>query len=403
MDNKELESLKIDKSSSLIESRGKRGITKKIVLVIIGLLALLLIWSGFDRAREVKVTVVSLVYPSQGFTLLNASGYVVAQRKAAVASKATGRLEWLGVEEGSRVNKGQIIARIENKDVTASREQAEANLRVARSNLEEAGAELADATLQYERLKTLVSRGVVARTEFDTAEARYRRAKAAVAGAESAISASQAVLREAEVNIEHTFIRAPFDAVVLTKNADVGDIVAPLGAAADARAAVVTIADMDSLQVEADVAESNLSKIRVGQPCEIQLDAVPQERYAGVVHMIVPTADRAKATVMTKVRFLEKDNRILPEMSATVAFLARPVGRNEETPRVAVDTSAIVPRKNQQVVFLVQDGRTKMIRVVSGRRLGDMTEIVKGVKVGDRLVANPPADLKDGAKVKVEE
>lgn len=402
MDNKELESLKIDKSAP-IKSRDTRGITKKIVLVIIVLLVLLLIWSGFDRAREVKVTVASLVYPSQGFTLLNASGYVAAQRKAAVASKATGRLEWLGVEEGSRVKKGQIIARIENKDVSASREQAEANLRVARSNLEEARAELADATLQYARLKTLVSRGVIARTEFDTAEARYRRANAVVAGTESAISASQAVLREAEVNIEHTFIRAPFDAVVLTKNADVGDIVAPLGAAADARAAVVTIADMDSLQVEADVAESNLSKIRVGQSCEMQLDAVPQERYAGVVHMIVPTADRAKATVMTKVRFLEKDNRILPEMSATVAFLARPVGRNEENPRIAVDASAIVPRKNQQVVFLVQDGRAKMIRVVSGRRLGDMTEIVKGVKVGDRLVANPPADLKDEAKVKVEE
>ncbi|MFH1147233.1 MAG: efflux RND transporter periplasmic adaptor subunit [Pseudomonadota bacterium] len=403
MDDQELESLRIDKSKSPISSTGKRGLIRKILPVIIVLIVLLLIWSGLDRARDVKIAVVSKVYPSQGFTLLNASGYVVAQRKAAVASKATGRLEWLGVEEGSRIKEGQIIARIENKDVIASREQADANLCVARSKLEEAGAELGDATLQYERLKALVSRGVVAKTEFDAADARYRRARAAVAGAESAINAAQAVVREAAVKIEHTFIRAPFDAVVLTKNADVGDIVAPLGAAADARAAVVTIADMASLQVEADVAESNLSKIRVGQPCEIQLDAIPEERYNGVVHMIVPTADRAKATVMTKVRFLAKDSRILPEMSATVAFLEKPVGRNEKNPRTAVDTSAVASRKNRKVVFLVQDGKARMIGVVPGQRLGDMTEIVRGVNVGDKLVVNPPPDLKDGAKVKVGE
>ncbi len=141
-------------------------------------------------------------------------------------------------------------------------------------------------------------------------------------GGEAAVLAAQAALKAAEVNLEYTLIRAPFDAVVLTKNADVGDIVTPIGAAAKAKAAVVTIADMDSLQVEADVSESNLEKVKEGQPCEIQLDALPGERFDGDVHMIVPTADRTKATVMVKVRFARLDPRILPEMSARVAFSA---------------------------------------------------------------------------------
>ena len=146
------------------------------------------------------------------------------------------------------------------------------------------------------------------------------------------MKASNAALEGANVAIEYTLIRAPFDAIVLTKNADIGDIVTPIGAAANAKAAVVTIADMNSLEVEADVSESNLSQIRVGQPCEIQLDALPQARFRGAVHMIVPTADRSKATVMVKVRFVDKDPRILPEMSAKVAFLSRPVKQKTRNP-----------------------------------------------------------------------
>ena len=143
-------------------------------------------------------------------------------------------------------------------------------------------------------------------------------------------------------------IRAPFDAIVLTKNADIGDIVTPIGAAANAKAAVVTIADMNSLEVEADVSESNLSQIRVGQPCEIQLDALPHARFRGAVHMIVPTADRSKATVMVKVRFIDKDPRILPEMSAKVAFLSRPVTAEDQKPRTALNQAALVNRKEKR-------------------------------------------------------
>ncbi len=151
--------------------------------------------------------------------------------------------------------------------------------------------------------------------------------------AESGIRANEAALAAANIQMEYTLIRAPFDAVVLTKNADIGDIVTPLAAVAEAKSAVVTIADMDSLQVEADVAESNVGQVRAGQPCEIQLDALPERRLRGEVHVVVPTGDRTKATVMVKVKFIDQDPRILPEMSAKVSFLSKPLADVEQKPR----------------------------------------------------------------------
>ena len=167
-----------------------------------------------------------------------------------------------------------------------------------------------------------------------------------VAAKKAALQASKSALKEAEINLEYTNLRAPFDAVVLTKNADVGDIVTPVGAAANARASVVTIADMKSLQVEVDVSESNIEQIKNDQPCEIQLDALPDKRFRGKVHMIVPTADRSKASVLVKVAFSEKDSSILPEMSAKVAFLQRKITENEYTPVRAVPVTAIVKTKS---------------------------------------------------------
>jgi RND family efflux transporter MFP subunit len=344
-----------------------------------------------------------MFYPSQSFTLLNASGYVVAQRKASVAPKTTGSLEWIGVEEGSRVKTGEIIARLENRDVTAGRDQASANLVNARASLEQARAELDDAALGYNREKELLAQGIVAKADYDTAEARYRKAKSGVDGALAAVRAGRAALRGAEAAIEYTRIRAPFDAVVLTKNADVGDIVTPIGAAANAKAAVVTIADLNSLQVEADVSESNLEKIRTGQPCEIQLDAFPDLRFAGALHMIVPTADRSKATVLVKVRFSDMDSRILPEMSAKVAFLQREVKGEEKRPRTAINPAAVLTRNGRDAVFLVKGERVAETAVTLGERIGDMVEVKSGVKAGDRIAIKPLDKLKDGTRIKTAE
>jgi len=401
MADEDLSGLKIDKTGGAFRpALRKKRVVIWITAPVAVLLAVLAAAGLFYPRVEVETATVSQVYPSQTFTLLNASGYVVAQRKASVAPKTTGTLEWLGVEEGSRVRAGEIIARLENHDVTAGRDQAAANLVNARASLEQAEAELRDAGLAYNRQKELVTQGIVAQADFDAADARYRKARGGVDGAKAAINAARAALRGAEAAIEYTYIRAPFDAVVLTKDADVGDIVTPIGAAATAKAAVVTIADMGSLQVEADVSESNLEKIRVGQPCEIQLDALPDLRFGGAIHMIVPTADRSKATVLVKVRFLEPDSRILPEMSAKVAFLQRTVKEDEKRPRTAVNTAAVITRNGKSALFLIKGERVAETPVTLGNRIGDMVEILSGVKAGAKVALKPLERLKDGTKIK---
>jgi RND family efflux transporter MFP subunit len=404
MANEDISKLKIDKTTEIYQPQKRRKLmylTGAIFFII--LIGVLYMKRVFTPAIQVEAVNITRVYPSQTFSLLNASGYVVAQRKAAVASKVTGRLVSLSVEEGSKVKAGQVIARFENDDVKAARDQSEANLNAARHNLEQAKAELNDAAISFNRNKDLVSQGFISKAEHDASEARYKKAVAAAAAAEAAIKASVAALQGANVALEYTLIRAPFDAVVLTKNADIGDIVTPIGAAANAKAAVVTIADMASLLVEADVSESNLQQVKIGQPCEIQLDALPDSRFRGTVHMIVPTADRTKATVMIKVRFVDQDRRILPEMSAKVAFLSREVRSNEQKPRTALNPDAIRDRNGKKTVFLIKENRVMETPVTLGEKFGDMVEVLSGVKAGDRVVLKPLNKMREGLRIKVAE
>jgi len=398
----DLSKLRIDKERILQrQGKRKRYFFLSAALLLIVILVILYLKGVLKPAVGVQVFTVQNIYPAQTFTLLNASGYVVAQRKAAVASKITGRLVFLGVEEGNRVKKGEVIARLENDDAKAALERAMADVRVAHFKLEQSKAELDDAVLDYNRKKELVGKEIIPLSQFDAAEARFKKAKAAVAAQGAALRATEAALKEAEVALEYTIIRAPFDAVVLTKDADVGDIVTPIGAAADAKAAVVTIADMDSLQVEVDVSESNIGQVKVGQPCEIQLDALPNDRFRGVVHMIVPTADRSKASILVKTAFLEKDPRILPEMSAKVAFLSRQVTPEEEKPFKALPATAVVTRDKERLVFVVRNNRVLNTAVHLGRQLDTMVEVLDGVEPGDQVVLTPLDKMKDGIKVKI--
>lgn len=402
MAEQDLSRLTIDKQRA-----GFRPARRSPLRLIAGAaLILVLAVSGvifFKPATAVETVIVSQIYPSQAFTLLNASGYVVAQRKAAVAPKTTGQLEWLGVEEGSRVRAGQLIARLENRDTTANRALASANLALAKANLDQSTAEFTDATRSFNRIRELLAAGIVSQSDFDIAEARLNRAMAARAGMAAGVRSSAAALAGADVALDYTMIRAPFDAVVLTKNADVGDIVTPIGAAANAKAAVVTIADLGSVQVEADVSESSLAKVKVGQPCEILLDALPDVRFRGRLLTIVPTADRSKASVMVKVGFMEKDQRILPEMSARVAFLEREVTVSEQRPKTAVPPGALVDEGGRKYLFLIKGERAQRVPVVLGGRIGDLVEVVSGVKAGETIVNRPSSKLTDGVKVKLPE
>ncbi len=404
MADEDLSKLKIDKSRQGFKTKkGKKPLYIIIAMVLAALIAVLFMTGVFSPAPRVEVASVVRIYPSATFTLLNASGYVVPQRKSAVAAKVTGRLVGLFVEEGSVIKKDQLLAQLENDDLAASRKQAQANLDVAWASLEQAKAEVNDAKASFEREKQLLAQDFTAQSSFDAVEARYKKALAAVGGAHASVRSSQAALSGIDVSMGYTFIRAPFDAVVLTKNADIGDIVTPIGAAANAKSAVVTIADMASLRVEADVSESNIEKLKPGQPCEIQLDAIPERRFPGAIHMIVPTADRSKATVMVKVRFNTIDSRILPEMSAKVAFLSREAKKEEETSRIAVSPKAIIEVDGKKTLFLVKQNKVKITQVTVGGPLGDMIEITGGATAGDKVVMNPPKHLKNNARIKIAE
>jgi RND family efflux transporter MFP subunit len=382
--------------------RAWRRFAVPVLVALAVVLAALLVWRRVATAAlEVEQTAVTLAYPYQSVTLLTATGYVVAQRKASVASKATGRLEWLGVQEGSRVKRNEIIARLESQDVGAARQQAAANVTVARASVDQAQAELRDAQRALERSRELLEQKYVSQAAHDTAIARADRAQAALNGALASVRVAEANLRVADVAVEQTVIRAPFDGVVLTKNANVGDTITPFSQALDTKGAVVTMADMGTLEVEADVSESSLASVKVDQPCEIELDALPDARFQGYVSRLVPTVDRTKATVMAKIRFRELDPRILPDMSAKVAFLSQEVAAADRGARPAVNADAVASRDGQQVLFVIRDGRAVATPIRTGRRLGDAVELLDGPAVGTKVVVRPNERVKDGAAVKL--
>lgn len=396
----DLSRLKINRDLAPVRSRRSRR------WVWLGLLLAALAaggaWYSFQpKTVNVQTTPVVITFPSQQFVVLNATGYVVAQRKAAISSKATGRVEYLGVTEGSRVKAGDIIAKIDARDVVAISESAQANVRSAQAALNQSLAEETDALAQLKRSQDLLAKGFVSAASVDTAKARADRAVAGVANARANISAAEAAARNSAVSVDYTIIRAPFDGVILSKSANVGDLVTPFSNAADSKGAVVSMADMSTLEVEADVAESSLSKVKVGQPAEIVLDALPDTRFRGRISRMVPTIDRAKATVMTKVKFDEIDPRILPEMSAKVSFLSQDVTPEQQKPLLAVHGDALAQRDGRAVVFVVRDGKAVAVPVTPGPKVGDLTSITGAVKAGEKVVAKPPEGLASDSLVKV--
>src|ERR1043166_8239304 len=383
----DLSTLRIDRSRPAAAHRASRRPRRLVVAVI----ALGVLTGGFFLWREklsprveVQLATAALLSPAEAQAVLTASGYVSARRKAAVASKGTGQLVYLGVEEGDAVKKGQVIARLEDRDVMASLARARQNLRMNE-------ADLHDARQSLERQKILLKRNLVAQADYDTAEARYNRVVSSIESARSAV-------KEAETAVEYTRIVAPFDGTVVNKNADVGEIVAPLAGAVSSRAAVVTIAVLGSLEVEADVAEANLTRVFSGQPCVVTLDAYPDRHYPAFVDKIVPTADRAKATVMVKIK--SYDSRVLPEMSAKIGFLPQEAAAQVERPPVlAVPAAAVAERSGRQVVYEIRDGRAIEIPGTVGSRVGTYAEIRSGLKAGDKIIAVADKRLEAGSRV----
>ena len=403
MDAEKISRLKIAGAEEFSTARRKRkflwiAILAATAAVLVGVL----LYAGvLSPAVGVRIASAGWIYPSQVITDFNASGYVVAQRKAAVASKGTGRIVYLGVQEGSRIKEGDIIARLDSDDLKAEKAQLEAQLGVARYELARAETEQATSDSNFRRSKELRDKRAGSELDFEIAQDRFLKSKVAIDSARANIKAIEASIRREAVLIEYTIIRAPFDGVVLTKDADVGEVVAPFGSATNAKAAVVTMADLSSLMVQADVAEAFLNRVRTDQPCEIQLDAIPDTRFPGRVHMIVPTADRTRGTVMVKVRFDNLDPRVLPEMSAKAAFLSRPLAEAEDKPALGIHRDALVTGTSGQGLYRVDKGKADWVPVTEPKFLGDYLILGPPFQNGDKIILKPPSSLKSGGRVEI--
>ena len=386
----DLSSLKIDRSQKY-DDRPKRRIWRWIIAAIV---IAALIWSYFafreniSQATIVKAGTARILTGSTADATLVATGYVVAQRLAEVASEGTGRLVYLGFEEGDQVSKGEVIGRIFNEDI-------QAQLQLAEANLQAAGVDTLDAGRSFRRAQELLSSGSITQEQYDSADALYQRTLARVASAEASV-------RSVQVALDNTFIRAPFDGTVLTKNAEVGEIVAPFASSQSSKGSVVTLADMNSLEVEADVAESNIQKVATGMRCEIILDAYPAIIYDAYVKKIVPTADRARATVLTRVAFSEIDERVLPEMSARIQFFTdNSETTNTDKPVIVVPKDAVTSRDGQKIVFRIDGEYVTAVPIEAGRALASDVEILSGIASGDRVVLSPPGKMQTGEKIEI--
>ncbi len=346
---------------------------------------------------KTEVSAESASASSAGTPLLTASGYIVARRKAVVSAKIQGRLSSLRVEEGSRVREGEIIARLEDRDYLAQVERAEAAIQRAEADLAEA------------RRQARVADGLT-REQIGT--------KDALDGANSRVTVYEAALRQAKADAEfyravlaNTEIRAPFSGIVVKKMAEVGESVAPIPPGVNistASGAIVALADLDTLEVEVDVAESNVAKLGPDQPAEVSAEAFPDRKYKGRLRQVIPTADRTKATVQVKVTILDKDKDLKPEMSARVQFTekaapASPKAAGAAAAMQSVVTaplSAIVTRDGKTVAFEILEGRVKLRPVEVGTRNGGVARIKSGLYGGETLVDVPGKELKDGDPIR---
>ena len=376
-----------------------------VVLVAIGMLVL-----SRSRAVPVQVAVVASISGASGAGAQSASvtanGYVVARTRASVSAKLAGRIAELRVSEGSNVRKGDIIATLENADYQAQAAEASAALTTARADLLEARAARDVATREADRLRNLRSQraGLVAEEEYEAAVSRAVQAAARAEAAQARIGSAQASRSFARANLENTVIRAPFSGTVLRKEAEVGEVVAPSVGGGLTRGAVVTMADLSTLEVEVDVNEAYIARIRKAQPARIILDAYPDTSFRGEVRQVVPTADRQRATVQVKVSILDRDPRILPEMGARVDFLepARDSAAPAPTgpPRFRAPAAAVREQNGQSIVWLVRNGTLESRQVDAGPVSGGFREVRSGLSGGELLLVGGVENPKAGMRVK---
>jgi len=400
----ELAALRIERPP--MEADGGRGWVKWVVLLVFLGGAGYAGWTWLTRERPLEVEVVTVTERAAGAqaTVLNASGYVTARRRATVSSKVTGKLIEVNVEEGMAVREGQVLARLDDSTARAVLNLSQAQLEAARGTMRESEVRLAEARVTLARFIQLVKDGIGTQADVDRAQAEVDSliARIASAGEQVAVAERQVALQQ--TNLDDMVIRAPFSGVAISRSAQAGEMVSPVSAGGGfTRTGISTIVDMRSLEIEVDVNESYIGRVRPNQPVTAVLDAYPDFRIPARVITAVPTADRQKATVLVRIAFTELDPRILPDMGVKVTFLRE----TDEPSAPATQPTALVPKSavrlegDQPIVFVLSGDTVERRAVRVGGTDGDRLEIITGLRAGERVVVAPPPALAAGVLVTV--
>jgi RND family efflux transporter MFP subunit len=404
----DLSSLRIEDS---VRSRSSRGKIWRFLAALLGLLVLLT--GGFlaFRARVPAVEVAAARVPNSpgGQTLLNASGYVTPRRRSTVAAKITGRVSSVVFDEGMHVAKGQLLATLDDSDARRALDAAIADRNAQQAAIADLQVQLKYAELQLRRAQELFAEKVQSQEALDSARTNVDSFQAKIALAKQQVDAADARIRQAKQNVDNCIIRAPFGGIIVSKDAQIGEMVSPISAGGGfTRTGIATIVDMNSNEIEVDVNEAYIARVYPGQKVIATLDAYPDWQIPCHVRTIIPTADREKATVKVRISFDKLDPRILPDMGVKVAFLDEGAssggkkGSGEASKaRAIIPQSAVRAQGNAAYVFAVQGGRLERRAVSLGRQLGSDVEVIAGVSAGDPLVVRGPENLQDGEKVKV--
>jgi RND family efflux transporter MFP subunit len=401
----DLASLRIDGSAR--GGGGRRGTWIVLGVVVVVLAAGGWLWSRRVDAADVKTAPVTAQTGagSAPGAVLNASGYVTARRRATVSSKVTGKVLEVFVEEGQAVRRGQVLARLDDAQVRASLAVAEAQLGTARRAAAEDQARLREAELNLNRRRQLLTEKVIGRAELDESEAQVESLKARIALVEQQVHVATTQIKAIQTDLADMVVRAPFDGVAISKDAQPGEMISPVSAGGGfTRTGICTIVDMTSLEIEVDVSESYINRVRPGQPVEAVLDAYPDWRIPAHVITTVPSADRQKATVRVRIGFEKLEQRILPDMGIKVSFLneraAPTAGDAPPRARLLVPKAAVRSENGTSVIFVVHGDRVERRAVKLGVEDRGQVELVSGANAGERVVVDGPPTLEDGARVK---
>ena len=402
--NDDLAALRIEREP---ESTGSRPWARWVILLVFVTGAALAVWNYFTRERPVVVEAATVSERAAGTqaAVLNASGYVTARRRATVSSKITGKVIEVNVDEGMAVAEGQVLARLDDVTARASVAMAEAQVQAARAALDENHVRLAEAELTLTRMTELLKGGIVGQADVDAARAQMDSIAARLKALDQQVRVAESQADFARTNLADTVIRAPFSGVAISKDAQPGEMVSPVSAGGGfTRTGICTIVDMRSLEIEVDVNESYINRVKPAQAVTAVLDAYPDWQIPAEVITTVPTADRQKATVLVRIAFKKLDPRILPDMGVKVTFLREP-GEAEAAvaqPMALAPKSAIRADGSQSIAFVIgPDGVVERRAVSTGGVDGDRLEILAGLRAGDRVVISPPPTLAAGMKVSV--